>query len=169
MRLNQTTLIIINVMLLVVLLSFRLVGIGVYPPVEEMITRKVVIVSVNPQTSSKSRDGRIEVYYNNKKIKLSSHLSAQAFDGSWDILGREAVIMIRPGMKYGKDTYPAIAHLEIVGGKVILDYKKTRDEHVYFMTHYYQKIMNVSAFLFLLFFFLLIRSLRKTALSSRSV
>lgn len=162
MNLKQATLMLINILLLLVLFFLYADSKSAYPPVEDMITRKVVIVSVDPQTKGRSTNGRIEVLYNNKKIKLSTHLRANAFDGAWDILGREAIIMVRPGMKYRKDAYPAIAHLEIVGGKVILDYRKSYEKHMSFLKNY-NSIRYFIQFLLVFFFIWFVISIRKNA------
>ena len=159
-NLKQAILMLINILLFIVLFFLYVSSEGIYPPVEDMIVRKVVIVSVEPKRSRKSINGLIEVYYNDKKIKLYTHLRANAFDGAWDILGREAIIMVRPGMKYGKDSYPSIAHLEIVGGKVILDYRKYYQIHMDFMKSY-NSIRYFVQFLLVLFFIWFIISMRK--------
>jgi hypothetical protein len=160
MSLNQATLMLINILLFLVLGFLHVDSKASYLPVEDMITRKVVIVSVEPKRSSKSRDGRIEVLYNDKKIKLSTRLRANAFDGAWDILGREAIIMVRPGMKYRKDSYPSIAHLEIVGGKVILDYRKSYEKHMSFLKNY-NSIRYFIQFLLVCFFIWFVMSMRQ--------
>ncbi len=161
MSLKQATLMLINILLFIALCFLYVDSKISYPPVEDMITRKVVIVSLEPKRSSRSRDGLIEVYYNDKKIKLATHLRASAFDGAWDILGREAIIMVRPGMKYRKDAYPSIAHLEIVGGKMILDYRKSYEKHMSFLKNY-NSIRYFIQFLLVCFFIWFVISMRET-------
>jgi hypothetical protein len=152
MSLKQLRLLAINSFLFAALTLVWGTTSGTYPPVEDMITAKVKIISINPQIG-RSGSGTIEFYYNNKTMKLSTHLRESSFNRAGYIIGREAIIMVKPG-KYG------ISHLEIVDGEVILDYRKEYNEHIY-LANNYPHILHVIQFLSLFFFIWFAISFRK--------
>jgi hypothetical protein len=144
MSLKQFRLLAINIFLFTALAFVWGTTSGTYPPVEDMITAKVKIISINPKIG-RNGSGSIEFSYNNKTMELSTHLRESSFSRAGYIIGREAIIMVKPG-KYG------ISHLEIVDGEVILDYRKEYNEHIYLM-NYYPYILHVIQFLSLFFSF----------------
>jgi hypothetical protein len=111
----------------------------------------------------------IYVEFKNKVLAVESRSDKGAFANLADSVGSDVMMMLPKGIKYKEGQIPQVRHFEIVNGPVLLDYKKERDEHIDYMTHRYHKVIYVFSFLFLLFSFLLIRSLRKTALSSKNM
>jgi hypothetical protein len=140
-----------------------------YPPVEELLVVNARLVSVKPAPPKTRIPVVIYVEFKNKVLAVESRSNKEAFANLADSVGRDVMMMLPKGIKYKEGELPAVSHFEIVNGPVLLDYKKERDEHIDYMTHSHHKIIYVLSFLFLLFSFLLIRSLRKAALSSKNM
>jgi hypothetical protein len=140
-----------------------------YPPVDELLVVNAKLVSVHPAPPESKIPVLIYVEFKNKVLAVESRSNKKAFANLDDSMGRDVMMMLQKGVKYKEGEIPIVVHFEIKDGPVLLDYNKKRDEHIYFMTHSYHPVMYFISFLFLLFSFFLIRSLRKTALLSKNM